>query len=414
MYCGACAHDATLVRGLVRRGHDVTVIPLYTPLKIDADGALPLTRVYMGGINAYLQQSSALFRKTPEFLDRLFDNPALLRWAASFAVKTNPADLGAMTVSVLQGRDGRQRKELEKLLYFVESGPRPEMVTITNSLLSSVAPAIKERLGLPVACLLQGEDSFVEAMVDPYRAQAQELMRRNAESIDLFLAPSVAHADKMTEFLTLHPEKLKVARLGIDTAAFETDRSQARATLSLGYLSVINPAKGLDMLVDAFIGIADAFDGLVLRVVGRVLDKHYFHDQLVKIRRAGLQNRFEHRGEVLFPDKVRFLRDCDVYCQPSRIAESRGVAALEAMAAGLPAVVPASGIYPELMELTGGGVQFTPRSTESLISQLRVVLADPEGARSMGARGAEGVRTHFAADRMVAETEAEYLRMLGG
>jgi len=67
-----------------------------------------------------------------------------------------------------------------------------------------------------------------------------------------------------------------------------------------------------------------------------------------------------------------------------------------------------------LMVLTGGGAQFTPRSTESLIATLREVLADPEKAREMGARGASGVRNHFAADRMVAETEAEYLRLLGG
>jgi len=31
MYCGACARDIALVRGLIKRGHDVQIIPLYTP-----------------------------------------------------------------------------------------------------------------------------------------------------------------------------------------------------------------------------------------------------------------------------------------------------------------------------------------------------------------------------------------------
>lgn len=412
MYCGACAHDATLLRGLLKRGHDVTIIPLYTPLKIDADGALPATHVFMGGINAYLQQNLGFFRHTPGFLDRLFDSPALLRWASSFAVKTDPADLGPMTVSVLQGKDGRQRKELEKLLEFIESGPRPDMVSITNSLLSAVAPVVKERLGVPVACLLQGEDSFVEGMVEPYRTQARDLMRRNAEFIDLFLAPSKAHAEKMEEFLAVSPAKLKLVRLGIDAEAFAGDRHSPGKPFRIGYLSVINPSKGLDMLVDAFIGLAEQRDDVVLRVVGRVLDKRYFREQIEKIERTGLSARFEHLGEVAFDDKVRFLHECDVYCQPSRIAESRGVASLEAMAAGLPVVVPESGIYPELLELTSGGYAFTPRSTESLIARLREVLNDPDDARTVGARAAEGVRKHFSAERMVEETEAAYLALV--
>ena len=46
MFCGACARDITLVRGLLSFGHDVEIIPLYTPLKIEKKDDLPLTQVY--------------------------------------------------------------------------------------------------------------------------------------------------------------------------------------------------------------------------------------------------------------------------------------------------------------------------------------------------------------------------------
>ena len=35
MYCGSCLHDNTLAAGLMERGHDVALIPTYTPLRTD-------------------------------------------------------------------------------------------------------------------------------------------------------------------------------------------------------------------------------------------------------------------------------------------------------------------------------------------------------------------------------------------
>ena len=118
-YCGACARDVALCRGLIARGHDVLLVPLYTPLRSD----LPMPRVervFYGGINAWLQDRSGLFRKTPRFVDWIFDRPWLLNLVARAAIETRPEELGAMTVSVLRGAEGPQRKELEKLVAFLE------------------------------------------------------------------------------------------------------------------------------------------------------------------------------------------------------------------------------------------------------------------------------------------------------
>src|SRR5919199_2955225 len=115
MYCGSCLHDNTLVAALSRLGHDALLIPTYTPIRTDEpDVSQP--RVFFGGINVYLQQKLALFRHTPWFLDRLLDAPRLLRWVSRFAVKTQAADLGELTVSVLEGEHGHQAKEVDKLV----------------------------------------------------------------------------------------------------------------------------------------------------------------------------------------------------------------------------------------------------------------------------------------------------------
>ena len=107
--------DNRLAATLIAQGRDVLLIPLYTPLRTDElDVSQP--RVYYGGVNAYLQQIGAFFRRTPRFLDRLLDARPLLRFVGRFASSTRPEALGPLTLSVLRGEHGAQRKELEKLI----------------------------------------------------------------------------------------------------------------------------------------------------------------------------------------------------------------------------------------------------------------------------------------------------------
>ena len=62
---------------LLKAGEDVVLVPTYTPIRTDEQN-VSLPRVFFGGVNVYLQQTSALFRHTPWFLDRLLDSPRLL------------------------------------------------------------------------------------------------------------------------------------------------------------------------------------------------------------------------------------------------------------------------------------------------------------------------------------------------
>src|SRR3954454_23331580 len=93
MYCGSCMHDNTLAAALSKLGHDVLLVPTYTPIRTDEQD-VSQSRVFFGGINVYLQQKSRVFRWTPWFLDRLLDFPRLLRWVSRFAVNTRAEFLG--------------------------------------------------------------------------------------------------------------------------------------------------------------------------------------------------------------------------------------------------------------------------------------------------------------------------------
>ena len=78
MYCGSCLRDNALATELIARGHDVTLLPVYTPTLTDEPNVSG-RRVFFGGVSVYLQQHFPFFRRTPRWLDRLWDSSRFIR-----------------------------------------------------------------------------------------------------------------------------------------------------------------------------------------------------------------------------------------------------------------------------------------------------------------------------------------------
>jgi len=81
MYCGSCLRDNALAAELIAEGHDVILLPLYTPTLTDETN-VSANKVFFGGISVYLEQKSALFRHLPPVMDRLWDSMYALRAAS--------------------------------------------------------------------------------------------------------------------------------------------------------------------------------------------------------------------------------------------------------------------------------------------------------------------------------------------
>ena len=120
MYCGSCLRDNALAAALLARGHDVVLAPVYTPTTTD-ERNVSSPRVLFGGVSVYLEQHVPLFRHTPAFLDRLWDSTPVLKLASKRQIKVDPSVLGEMTVSMLKGVDGFQRKEIDKMLRWLDA-----------------------------------------------------------------------------------------------------------------------------------------------------------------------------------------------------------------------------------------------------------------------------------------------------
>src|SRR5262249_35797007 len=215
MYCGSCMKDNTLVAALHALGHDALLIPTYTPIRTDEDD-VSQRRVFFGGINVYLQQKLALFRHTPWFLDRLLDFRGLLNWVSRFAVGTRAEDLGDLTISMLQGEHGHQRKEVAKLVGWLADEVRPELICLTNVLLSGMVGELKRPLKVPVLALLQGDDIFLESLPVEHRTRAIALVGDHCRAIDGYIATSGYYADFMAGYLGLPRERIDVVYPGLN------------------------------------------------------------------------------------------------------------------------------------------------------------------------------------------------------
>jgi len=149
MYCGSCLLDNALAAELLRRGHDVMLLPVYTPTLTDATNVSD-GHVFFGGISVYLEQHVPLFRKSPAVLDKLWDAVPVIRAATGRGISVDPHSLGSLTVSTLKGEEGFQAKEFRKLLGFLGEQPAFDIVVLPNSLLISLAPALRRALKVPV------------------------------------------------------------------------------------------------------------------------------------------------------------------------------------------------------------------------------------------------------------------------
>jgi glycosyltransferase involved in cell wall biosynthesis len=411
MYCGTCLHDNTLAAALKDLGHDITLIPTYTPLRTDEED-VSIGRVFYGAINVYLQQSASLFRHMPRVADALLDRPWLLDLASRSARSTDPGDLGAMTLSVLEGEEGNQSRELHKLLEFLGQ-LRPEIVHLTNSMFLGLAGPIRRELGIPVLCAVQGEDLFLEGLREPFRSQVHSRLRDRARDADAFLAACRYYADHMAELLDVPRAKMHVVPLGLNLEGHGTTPvREASRTFTVGYLARIAPEKGLHVLARAFRELAESAgpESVRLRAAGWLgaRDGDYLEGVRRDLESWGVSHRFQYVGEVDREEKIHFLSSLDVLSVPTTYEEPKGMFVLEALANGVPVVQPRHGAFPELVAWTGGGVLVEPDSPAALAQALGELREDPERRWELGLQGKKVVHARFGHRPMAEKTLALY------
>jgi glycosyltransferase involved in cell wall biosynthesis len=378
-----------LCKALAARGHQVTVFTtdVHGTSTLDAPRATP---VMVDGVSVWYFPVAA-----PR---RLYRSPAMA--AALAGAATGPAATGVAAATAAAGVAAFDLVHLHSVFLWP----------------TAAAARAAERAGVPY-------------LVAPRGMLVGDLLRRRGRLrkrlwIRLVERRTLARAAGLHATSELEAEE--VARLGLPlppihvvpngveaapwTPGRETEISPAvRAVLArrplLLFLGRLSWKKGLDRLVAALAAVP----GATLAIAGN--DEEGYRQRLDRLAAAaGVADRVAYLGLVHGADKAGLLHGADALVLPS-YSENFGNAVLEAMAAGLPvAVTPEVGLAGVVREHGAGVV--TAGDPPQLAAALRRLLADPEGLRAMGDRGAAAAVREFGWGSVAARMEAAYVEIL--
>jgi len=365
--------DNTLVRALRMAGADAMLLPTYTPIRVDEQN-VAADRVFLGGINVYLDSRLPGWKHLPRSLKRWLDAPSIVRLLSGFGSSTQAADLGPLTVDMLLGSSGPCRVEIQELVQFIGDELRPDIVVFSNALLSGVVPQLRRRWNGKLFCLLQGDDIFLQDLREPWKTQSLQIIRRNCEVFDGFLTHSSYYADFISGYLSLDRTRFYGVPLAVEDvpAGVAVSEQRGEGFTTVGYFARICPEKGVFRFLDAAASVLKQRADMRFLIAGYLPAQHRsrFQRQLDLVS-GGSDGRVEWIGSP--PDrqqKFDFLSRLDWMCVPAEYREPKGLYVLEAALAGVPSLLPDHGAFPERIAAAGGGRLFTSDSHTALEQSL--------------------------------------------
>jgi glycosyltransferase involved in cell wall biosynthesis len=186
----------------------------------------------------------------------------------------------------------------------------------------------------------------------------------------------------------------------------ELRASLHRRPPTIGTVGRLEPVKGIGFLLEAAATLRARFPELRVEFAGSGTDES---------RLRSLAERLGLGGVVSFlgwqEDVNALHRRWQVLAQPS-LHEGFGLAALEAMAAGVPVVASATGGLPELVEDERTGFLVPVGDVEALASRLERLLEDEALRIRMGEAARRRAVRSFSVEEMAARTAAVYDRLL--
>jgi len=398
-FCGSCLRDHSLAKGLMKNGLDITMVPLYLPHVAEDD--LKTSPLFFGGINLYLQKKFPVFNKSPQWFRHLLDHPVLLKFVSRFSGMTSAKDLGEMTLDSLEMKG--PQVEFEQLLTWLSESIKPDCVILSNCLLIGFAEKLKDKLNCKVMSTLQGEDSFLDSLEEPYKSDSWTVLKEKCQFIDLFMPVSDTYGEIMQRRLELAPEKVQTVYNGLDITDLP-NLNEHKPIPKIGFLANIVPGKGLMTLAHAFIELKkqEKYKVLKLMVLGSVTPFTKDHLETVKttLKDAGVFDDCQFETNLSREDKFKFLNEATILSVPATYGESFGLYLIEALALGVPVVQPDHGAFKEILSKLEGGLLCKPDDASDLAKACSKLLDDESLRQKLSEKGRRNVLKSFTQESM--------------
>lgn len=156
------------------------------------------------------------------------------------------------------------------------------------------------------------------------------------------------------------------------------------------YVGRVDPEKSIEILLEAFIQLADDVPKAHLVIVGDGTAK----PKLEKMaKNAGLSERIHFTGRVIGDDLPQIYRTAKLFAITSK-TETQSIVLLEAMATGLPCVAVKAGAIPELVKTGENGFLCEADDVDAVANGIKTILTDSKKRQEMSAASTRKVKKH--------------------
>lgn len=270
------------------------------------------------------------------------------------------------------------------------AGAPNRVMTVHNDVIGgSVRPALR-RAVIGVERFLAGHTSRVIAVSDALRSELIETI-----GLDPALVVTVHNGIDLAPFLT-----------SVDPGPVRDRYGIPRDAIVFGSAARFAPQKGHDVLVKAAVPVLEKVPNAYLLLAGD-------GPLLEPVRRAA--SRTPVASRIIFPgfetDVRGMLAALDVFAS-SPLSEGLGLAAIEAMATGLPVVSVRTGGVPEVVVDGETGILAEPGDLTGLTEAMLRLARDPMARLTMGEAGRRRAIDEFSEDKMLERTALVYREVL--
>jgi glycosyltransferase involved in cell wall biosynthesis len=402
-YCGNCLRDNLYASALRKAGHDVVISPLYLPLKhesfqTDSPLFFPATTYYLA--HKFFRNS-----KMPKWMEQVTGSEFMLNYAASKAGTTLPKGLEELTLSMITGEDAVFRAEINKLIEWIQTQEKPDIIHLSSSLLIGIAKYLRPRLEIPVICSLQDEEVWIDNMEGNYANIAWDRINENTRYVDMLITTS-EYYKKIAQKKISGNSSIEVVYPGFDEEKY-ADLKRPQDPV-IGFFYRMSEKNGLHILVDAFLKLKqkNSIPHLKLKIGGGFNDQDRKFLKAIKARLAPFYADVELSETYSLDGHKQFYQSISVISVPITFDEGIGLYLCEAFAAGVPAVEPATGSIPEIV--ADAGILYHPNTADNLADALEQALGDPVRHIELKAKAEALASKRYNASVMVEKLQELY------
>ena len=201
--------------------------------------------------------------------------------------------------------------------------------------------------------------------------------------VDLFISPSYYLRDRFIKDFNVPENKIIYLDYGFPTEYLtQTEKSKEKTIYTFGYIGTHIPAKGLNILIEAFKQIKEPAS---LKIFGRANGQS---TNALKALAETSKNKIEFSGEYINHNLANdVFSNVDSIVVPSIWGENSPLVIHEAQACKVPVITANYGGMKEYVQHNVNGLLFEHRNAKSLAEQMKFAIYNPEKMKVLGERG---------------------------